>query len=201
MRRKQTLRLPLGKWFFWLVLSASVLILITYGVPFVERLKDKADQPAEDGGSLVLPLDAPSLDPGASSLPEFSGRPEIEALPESESLADAVEQPVEESGQEPVSSSTGVTGSEQPPVPEIAITGPAEISMRFIEDSWVEMESHGRKLVVGTQRAGSQRTVRAEPPIQILLGNAPGVEISYRGKVVDLQSFQRGKVARLVLED
>ena len=73
--------------------------------------------------------------------------------------------------------------------------------MRFSEDSWVEMESHGRKLVVGTQYAGSERTVRAEPPIQILLGNAPGVELVYRGKVVDITPYQRGKVARLILED
>jgi cytoskeleton protein RodZ len=75
------------------------------------------------------------------------------------------------------------------------------ITLRFSEDSWVEMESHGRKLVVGTQPAGSERTVRVEPPVQILLGNAPGVVVEYRGKTVDLKPYQRGKVARLVLED
>ena len=79
--------------------------------------------------------------------------------------------------------------------------GPAVIKMRFREDSWVEMEANGRKLVVGTQPAGSERTVRAEPPIQLLLGNAPGVEITYRGQAVDVASYQRGKVARLTLDD
>lgn len=202
MRRKRTLRLPLGKWFLWLVIIALVLILISYGVPLVERMGGKVDQLEEGSSSLVLPLDTPASDSGAVQLPELSSPPETESLPESESLEEsATAEPDGESEQEPLSSDTGVTGSEQIPVPRVAATGPAEISMRFSEDSWVEMESHGRKLVVGTQRAGSQRTVRAEPPIQILLGNAPGVEISYRGKVVDLQSFQRGKVARLVLED
>jgi cytoskeleton protein RodZ len=55
--------------------------------------------------------------------------------------------------------------------------------------------------VVGTQRAGSERTVRAEPPITVLLGNAPGVELSYRGKPFDLSPYLRGKVARVTLED
>jgi len=73
--------------------------------------------------------------------------------------------------------------------------------MRFNEDSWVEMESNGRKLVSGTQPAGSERSVRAEPPISILLDNAPGVEIEYRGSPVDIAPSTRGKVARLVLED
>jgi hypothetical protein len=34
-----------------------------------------------------------------------------------------------------------------------------------------------------------------------LLGNAPAVKLEYRGKAVDLAPYQRGKVARLVLED
>jgi cytoskeleton protein RodZ len=201
MRRKRTLRLPLGKGFFWLALIALVLALVTYGVPLVERLMDKVDQPEEGGSSLVLPLDAPTSDSAAEQLPAFSGRTETGELPESKPSEGVNEEPTEESVQEPVSSGIGVTASEPLPAPETSVTGPAEINMRFSEDSWVEMESHGRKLVVGTQRAGSQRTVRAEPPIQILLGNAPGVEIVYRGEVVDLQSFQRGKVARLVLDD
>ena len=202
MRRKRTLRLPLGKWFVWVGLAALVLALITYGVPFVERMLDKVEQPEEDGNSLAIPFGAPDSGTDVMQLPEFSTEPEPEQLPESGSLEDAIQEPAgEDLVQEPVSSAAGATVNEQPPVAAIAVTGPAEISMQFREDSWVEMESHGRKLVVGTQRAGSQRTVSAEPPIQILLGNAPGVEIRYRGKVVDLQSYQRGKVARLVLED
>jgi cytoskeleton protein RodZ len=202
MRRKRTLRLPSGKWFFWLLLVASVFALITYGVPLIERMMDNVKTPEEDGSSLVLPLDAPAPDADAMLLPEFSGDTGNGEFQESESLENAVEEkPGEQFVQESVPAGDGITADVQPPVPVISATGPAEISMRFSEDSWVEMESHGRKLVVGTQRAGSERTVRAEPPIEILLGNAPGVEISYRGKVVDLQSYQRGKVARLVLED
>ena len=37
--------------------------------------------------------------------------------------------------------------------------------------------------------------------VHLLLGNAPGVEVIFRGKPVDMGSHQRGKVARLTLED
>jgi len=203
MRRKRTINLPMGKWLLWLVIAALVLLLILYGVPLVERIVDKVDQQEEDGGSLVLPFDTPAPDSPAPQLPSFSSDPEAAVSPQDDSPVALEEEPGEELTPEPASPEAVTSVTETPPVtvPGIALTGPAEISMRFSEDSWVEMESHGRKLVVGTQRAGSQRTVRAEPPIQILLGNAPGVEITYRGKVVDLKAHQRGKVARLILED
>ena len=79
--------------------------------------------------------------------------------------------------------------------------GPAVVQLRFVEDSWVEMEANGRKLVVGTQRAGTERTVRVEPPVSLLLGNAPGVEVTFRGKPVDVAGQARGNVARLTLDD
>lgn len=209
MRRKQPRRLPLGKGFVWLLVIALLLLLVLYGVPLVEQLMDKANQPVEDNNSLELPFDASPSSSDELSLPAFVNSPEMTELPEEAPMDTAMEEPEEISLTEteetllpePVSPRAEVTVAEPVPAAEKPATGPAEISMHFNEDSWVEMESHGRKLVVGTQRAGSQRTVHAEPPIQILLGNAPGVEITYRGKPVDLQRYRRGKVARLVLED
>lgn len=191
MHRRQ-LNLPLGKWLMWLVALAVLVTLVVYGIPVVERLLTKTEQTvAQD--SLPLPLDAtPAEEEEAADLvpvmPEVTETPAIEAVePPAESSA------VVEKAKEPA-----------PPVAEVEkvqAAGPAEITLRFSQDSWVEMESHGRKLVVGTQPAGSERTVRAEPPVQLLLGNAPGVVVEYRGRVIDLKPHQRGKVARLVLED
>lgn len=207
MRRKRTIHLPMGKWLLWLAMGLLVVALVLYGVPFVEHMMDKVEQPEEDNGSLTLPFDTPTPDSGVTQLPAFSSDSDISVTPPDAPPATSGEDPDKEQGEElapePASPEAVTTVAEPAATtaPRIALTGPAEVSMRFSEDSWVEMESHGRKLVVGTQRAGTQRTVRAEPPIQILLGNAPGVEISYRGEVVDLQPHQRGKVARLILED
>ena len=194
MHRRQ-LNLPLGKWLMWLVALAVLVTLVVYGIPVVERLLTKTEQTvAQD--SLPLPLDAtPAEEEEAADLvpvmPEVTETPAIEAI-------EAVEPPAE---------SSAVVEKAKEPAPPVAevekvqAAGPAEITLRFSQDSWVEMESHGRKLVVGTQPAGSERTVRAEPPVQLLLGNAPGVVVEYRGRVIDLKPHQRGKVARLVLED
>ncbi|VAW72860.1 hypothetical protein MNBD_GAMMA13-723 [hydrothermal vent metagenome] len=204
MRRKQSLRLPLplGKGIVWLLVIALLLALILYGLPLAERLMDKLNQSAEAVDStLSLPLDAPTLLLDELSAPVFTSSPKTIASPEVKAPDEALQEQEKIVPLESISPTAEVTESEAAIVAEEPVTGPAEISMRFKEDSWVEMESHGRKLVVGTQRAGTRRTIQAEPPIQILLGNAPGVEISYRGESVDLRSYQRGKVARLLLED
>lgn len=193
--RRRAVRLPIGKWLLWIAGLLLLAALVVYGVPVVERLLNKGE-PMENGDALPLPEDGdmPVLElPGPAELPD----PIVE--PEPETTAD--EAPVTEL---PTAAEAEPVAEEKPPVapvePEPA-AGPATIVLEFSQDSWVEMESNGRKLVVGTQPAGSERTVRAEPPITILLGNAPGVTVTYRGERVDLKPHQRGKVVRLVLED
>lgn len=201
-RRRQ----PIGKWLLWPIAAFLAFGVIAYGVPLVERLWNKAtrvQQEEENPNVLHLPLGeeqgdaeqpAPEPDQGIEPLPEETAPSESAVTPESEF----------ETGGE-VAAAAAETPLEAPAKPEAApvaeTAGPAMITMRFSQDSWVEMESHGRKLVVGIQSAGSERSVRAEPPVQLLLGNAPGVELEYRGKPVDLTRYRRGKVARLVLED
>ena len=199
-RRRQ----PLGKWLLWAAGVAGLVMLMIYAVPLVERLWNRGAEsgPSADENALPLPaeehqglqpMELPALEEADQAAPE-----EAAVVPESE-FDTAGEAPAVEAELSPPVSGAAQVASETPAVAEIA--GPALIILRFSEDSWVEMESHGRKLVVGTQTAGSERSVRAEPPVQILLGNAPGVAIEYRGKPVDLTRYRRGKVARLVLED
>jgi cytoskeleton protein RodZ len=214
--RQPRRRRPVGKWLVWLAGAAAVVVLIVYGVPMLERLWSGTHEPAEDRQNM-LPLPpggeagvapepfavAPQeSEPDSSEepyVPEPS-EPDVEDVQEEMSPLPA-DQPAEQAGASDDSSSAVVAHSE--PRTPVADTEPelATITLRFSEDSWVEMESHGRKLVVGIQAAGSERTVRASPPVQVLLGNAPGVELQYRGKVVDLKPHRRGNVARLVLED
>jgi len=216
--RRAGVSLPVGKWFIWILVLVALVFLVVYGAPVLERLwttstgsnevpSDQLQLPQaepienNESGLLALP-ETPLLveqepEPLVEQEPEPLVEPEAPPPAEQEMVEtlepDSVEQPPAEQA-----------AAEKPVEPETVTqdtAGPALIQMRFNEDSWVEMESHGRKLVVGTQYAGSERTVRAEPPIQILLGNAPGVELVYRGEVVDITPYQRGKVARLILED
>ena len=218
--RRSGVSLPRAKWLVWTLVLAVLAVIVIYGVPAVERLwsqrssapvSDQLQLPltgSEESESLAEPAESDLL-PVPDELPVRDERIEETQVTEiakpavggapverpDSAEAKAVEQQmldVEVQTDKQQSSKSRATAK---------VAGPAVVKMRFLEDSWVEMEANGRKLVVGTQPAGSERTVRAEPPIQILLGNAPGVEISYRGEAVDLASYQRGKVARLTLDD
>jgi len=191
--RRARISLPAGKWFTWTLVLAVLVLLVVYGAPVLERLWTSTGSSEAPSDLLQLPQAEPA-GKDDSTLP---------ALPETLPLAEqeTIETPEPESAVQPPADQGVVEKPVEPETVTQETVGPALIQMRFSEDSWVEMEAHGRKLVVGTQYAGSERTVRAEPPIQILLGNAPGVELVYRGEVVDITPYQRGKVARLVLED
>jgi len=220
--RRSGVSLPRGKWLLWSLVLAALAVMIIYGVPAVERLwSQRSSEPVSDQLQLPLagteeseasPESAESVLLSAPDELPLWEDPVIEAeVPETdqsgvgEALVDQSD-PDEEKQSEPTQA-LGVeaevdkekSSESHKAAPQVA--GPAVVQMRFLEDSWVEMEANGRKLVVGTQPAGSERTIRAEPPIQILLGNAPGVEITYRGEAVDIASHQRGKVARLTLDD
>lgn len=209
-------RQPIGKWVLWLPALAVLATLVIYGIPLAERLWSRSSEVGQSAGANALQLpdeDSHGLAPGAAllspddltdnsleDLPEDPVQDEPAVVPESEfdnetavPAPDAEPLPPEAEGSA-ASTQSGVPAEE-------GTTGPALVTLRFSEDSWVEMESHGRKLVVGTQTAGSERSVRAEPPVHLLLGNTPGVTLEFRGKAVDLTPYRRGKVARLLLED
>jgi cytoskeleton protein RodZ len=203
MRRARQPR-PIGKWLLWALGVAVLVVLVVYGVPLLERLWNRSQHGGGADNALPLPLGEQPFEL-APLPPEDSQEPveeEPAVTPESEYESSEAPPVAQETPQETAPTEVTEAPEKQPPEPVAADTsGPALISLRFSEDTWVEMESHGRKLVVGNQPAGSERTVRAEPPVQVLLGNAPAVELEYRGKPVDLKRYQRGKVARLILED
>jgi cytoskeleton protein RodZ len=219
MRRRTGVSFPAGKWFIWGLVLAGLVFLVVFGTPVLERLWTSTGSSEVASDHLQLPQAEPFEEENQSGLlalpetplPIEHGRVEQEAVEQEAVEQEAVEQetveqetvatPEPESVAQPIAEQIAVEKPLEPEPVTQETAGPALIQMRFSEDSWVEMESHGRKLVVGTQYAGSERTVRAKPPIQILLGNAPGVELVYRGEVVDITPYQRGKVARLTLED
>jgi len=199
--RRPGVSLPAGKWFVWILVAVALAFLIVYGAPVLERLWTSTGSGEAPPNQLQLPHEdqAGNNESALLVLPETQPLVEQETPPPAEQKIVTTFAP-ESSMQSPAGKKTvAEPGKAESVVQEPA--GPALVQMRFSEDSWVEMEANGRKLVVGTQYAGSERTVRAKPPIQILLGNAPGVELLYRGKVVDIKPFQRGKVAHLTLED
>lgn len=77
----------------------------------------------------------------------------------------------------------------------------AQLQFRFARDAWVEIrDGEGRVIFSQLNPAGATREIRGRPPLQLVVGNASGVELSYRGTPVDLSPYTRTDVARLTLE-
>jgi len=77
----------------------------------------------------------------------------------------------------------------------------APLVMKFRDDAWVEVrEAHGRIVVSQLNRAGAEKAIDAAPPLDLVIGNAPAVTLTYRGTVLDLAPYTRERVAHVTLK-
>lgn len=70
------------------------------------------------------------------------------------------------------------------------------LRMHFTDDSWVEVtDVSGNRLLYRLAEKNSDINLDGEPPYTVLLGNAPAVEVYYKGKLFDHKRYQRDDVA------
>ena len=80
-------------------------------------------------------------------------------------------------------------------------SGRVMVRMIFEQASWVEIKDRTGNTVFGQLNpAGSRRSVSAEPPLTVVVGNAAGVRLFQGDKSIDLAPHTRVDVARLTLE-
>ncbi len=93
------------------------------------------------------------------------------------------------------------------PVPVTTAPAPAEgegvLSIRFKADCWTQITDARKKVLFrGLKRAGDTLELRGQKPLDVRLGFARGVELTFNGQPVDLAPFiTRGATARLKLEN
>ena len=79
--------------------------------------------------------------------------------------------------------------------------GEAALVLAFKGTSWAEVrDAKGRVILQMTGGAGMTQTVSGMPPLELALGNAPEVAVTYRGQSLDLGPYTRGSVARVALK-
>lgn len=79
--------------------------------------------------------------------------------------------------------------------------GVAEVKMAFEAQSWVEVRDRDDRIVFSQLNpAGAVQHVQAQPPLNVVIGNASGVKVIYNGKPVDLAPHTRVEVARFTLD-
>jgi cytoskeleton protein RodZ len=75
------------------------------------------------------------------------------------------------------------------------------LRLAFDQQSWVQVrDASGRVVLESLFPPGSSREVTARPPLTLIVGNAPGVRLTYAGRAIDLAPHTRVTVARLTLE-
>lgn len=166
----------------------------------VELLDQEASGEAQPAEQVVAEPDvaqAPSGEqPAAQSVETSPASGTSDATP----AAQAPNAPAEAGAatQAPVA---GSVSGEQPAasVPAVA-AGEGRLELQFSADCWTKVtDANGKVLFSGMGKAGTFRTVTGKPPLDLHLGFASGVQVSYNGEAVSLAGNTRGETARLKL--
>ena len=82
-----------------------------------------------------------------------------------------------------------------------ATVAESTIRLTFTEVSWVEvLDASGKQLLSQNNPAGSEVRLDGKAPFQVLIGNASGTRLEYRGKLIELGPMTgRDNVARVKL--
>ncbi|WP_308368312.1 MULTISPECIES: RodZ domain-containing protein [unclassified Microbulbifer] len=88
------------------------------------------------------------------------------------------------------------------PVPAAAPgTGSAsQLELFFDEESWIEVrDASGAVLLAKLKPAGSQVTLEGQPPFELMLGNASGTRVRYRGEPVASDALGNRRTRKLTV--
>lgn len=85
--------------------------------------------------------------------------------------------------------------------PGLTPATPGALELSFAQESWVKVVDGSDAVLVMTQKsAGSRLSLNGQPPFSLILGNAPGVTVEYRGASVPLTDINpQTRAARLVV--
>jgi cytoskeleton protein RodZ len=95
------------------------------------------------------------------------------------------------------------SGLEASPVAESAApAGKNALELKINSDSWVEVRRVSNNSIVISRiaKAGTTESVDVDEPVSVVIGNAAGVDASFRGAPLELKSSANNNVARLNLK-
>lgn len=83
----------------------------------------------------------------------------------------------------------------------VPLAAPPSLTLDATASSWVEVkDANGAKLLSRHLRSGESVTLEGTPPLQLRIGNAPGVQLHYKGEAFDLTPYTRSNVAHVELK-
>jgi cytoskeleton protein RodZ len=191
------------RWAIPLALIAIVAVAVAY-----ERLRP---QPALPESPAAPAATSPSARPSTDGTPPASTTP----LP-NPVAATTPESPAPDPAARATDAPAGVMQTPAAPTPAVvaaaapAVSAPANVAassatapvleLAFRGVSWIEVkDARGGTVLNMTGGPGAAQSVRATPPLDVVVGNATFVDVTFRGARVDLAPYTRQNIARLTL--
>lgn len=182
------LLLAAGVGYRLLTQGASTPATPPLATPAVESALPQAALNPEPASSAAPVSAAPSVDSKPAEL-----KPEPAKL---EALAVAPVKPAEVKPAEAKPTSTDTSTAQA----AVSDTGAGELVLNAREKAWVSViDAKGKKLLYG-QISGEKRLGGGTPPYKLIIGNAPQVELNYKGQAVPLADKTKGSTAKLELQ-
>jgi cytoskeleton protein RodZ len=151
----------------FLVAAALVAYVSANGLPWVAPATEDEPQAQvlQDVPAAAVPSGAPAMAaPVNGDVPPAANAPDAAA-------------------QSAAAATTAPAGSA--PVPATLQSGQVSLQLRFSTDSWVEVfDGSGKAVLYDLGKAGSERTITADAPLSVTLGNAPGVVVVVNGRTL-----------------
>jgi cytoskeleton protein RodZ len=90
---------------------------------------------------------------------------------------------------------------QQAEAPLATASAEAPLMLGFRDYSWTEVKDRsGRVLLSRMNPGGTTQAVSGSPPLNVIIGNAADVTLTWKGQRIDLAPYTRGNVARFTLE-
>jgi len=182
-----------NSWTRWLIPFALLAIVAAAGVYEFVRSAGSSRRPPAENTTPATPPQMPATPSTALPNPLASAKTESAAPTEkSESAAAA------SNANAPAAEPAAATATA--PTPSAAASN-APLLLTFKEKSWVEVkDGNGAAIFMQTGAAGTTQTLSGTPPLDVSIGNAAGVSVTYRGQLIDTAPFTRANIARFVLK-
>jgi cytoskeleton protein RodZ len=171
--------------------SAFIVLLVIAWVVYVDYIPKApavADYVPSETEPEVAVQEIPPVESSEQITLPAEVAPENQAV-SSEAVSDAESSPVP------------VVASEAPSAETVPAAGQAIVRIKAKERSWVSITDRDNKNIFDKiMVADIEETVQGQPPLQVVIGNAPSTTLIFNNRPIDLAPVTNDRVARLKLE-
>ncbi len=158
-----------------------------------ESVALKIDEPPTGGDSLTIPVPSPAVEKvheSVSAIKEIVEEvvPVVPAKPEI---------PLVKPKTKPVIKAVIRNPQPKPAAAKVAASGTL---FEFTESSWVKVrDANNQVILIGEYKKGVKKQLSGRTPYKVVLGNSSAVKVRIDGKLVDLDKYSSGGVARFTI--